>query len=316
MFYAIYFFIFRVIHSLIILEHAVFPSKLQTSDANGTTNGEHLNTSVVLIPQQQIFLSAIMSALRQQNMKHIHEKWLNMVTSCLPYFGDSLKQISISIIHQICNNIEEIATSYKKSELEDELCSDYAVTQLEALTILCHYCLLDSSQTVNQNVPINPSTPVTNPGELINNLVNAFFSPIGSDINLTAKQNSDNYQNARKTILSHMPRIISGVAKLWQTIVNLENDYNGVYGNSKIVKQQLLEFLSPISVHHGASFLAAISVAWYERRNPFSSVKTVSEKLFYKKYSIVNSSFIIKNKLITEEISPCTRTVNQEMYYL
>lgn len=258
--------IFRVIHSLIILEHTIFSTK------NQSDTGENIKSSIILIPQQQIFLSAIMSALRHQNMKQIHEKWLYMVTSCLPFFGENLKQISISVIHQICNNIEDIAVNYFKHELSHELCSDYAVTQLEALTVLCHYCLLDSSQTVNQNVP---NTPTSNPaGEIINNLVNAFFSPLNSDINL-AKQNSDYYQNARKTILSHMPRIISSLAKLWQTIINLENEYNGVYGNSKVVKQQLLEFLSPISVHHGASFLAAISVAWYERRNPFTNVKTV-----------------------------------------
>ncbi|XP_072393465.1 protein DOP1 homolog isoform X2 [Diabrotica undecimpunctata] len=264
--------ILRLINSLIILEHKVFSRK---GAAESSTNGEALNSSVVLIPQQQIFLSAVMSALRQQSIKYLHENWLYMITSCLPYFGDNLKQISISVIHQICDNVEKIATNYNMPELENELCSDYAVTQLEALTMLCHYCLLDSSQTVNQNVPTNSTTPLTNPGEIINNLFNVFFTPLGSDINFSSKQNSDHYQSARKTILSHMPRIISSVAKLWQTIVNLENDYNGVYGNSKIVKQQLLEFLSPISVHHSTSFLAAISVAWYERRNPFSSVKTV-----------------------------------------
>nr|CAI5827121.1 unnamed protein product [Callosobruchus analis] len=268
--------ILRVVHSLIILEHSVFAPKPPPEGASGggTSGSEPINSSVVLIPQQQIFLSAIMSALRHSNMKHIHEKWLNMVTSCLPYFGDSLKQITISVIHQICSNVEEIASSYKKVDLEGELCSDYAVTQLESLTVLCHYCLLDSSQTVNQNVPVNPSTPVSNPGEIINNLFNVFLPPLSSG-SMANKQNFDNYQNARKAILSHMPRIISSVAKLWQTIVNLENDYNGLYGNSKIVKQQLLEFLSPISVHHSTSFLAAIAVAWYERRNPFSSVKTV-----------------------------------------
>lgn len=261
---------FRVIHSLIILEHTIFSTKPSSEPSN---TGESVKSPVALIPQQQIFLSAIMSALRHQNMKQIHEKWLYMVTSCLPYFGENLKQISISVIHQVCNNIEDISVNYFKPELSDELCPDYAVTQLEALTVLCHYCLLDSSQTVNQNVP---STPLSNPGEIINNLVNAFFSPPNSDLN-SSKQNSDNYQMARKTILSHMPRIISSLAKLWQTIINLENEYNGVYGNSKVVKQQLLEFLSPISVHHGASFLAAISVAWYERRNPFTNVKTVSK---------------------------------------
>lgn len=96
------------------------------------------------------------------------------------------------------------------------------MTQLGSLTILCHYCLLDASQTVNQNVPAAASTSaVSNPGEILNNLVNVFFSPLSSDINFSAKQNSDHYQNARKTILSHMPRIISSVAKLWQTVVGM-----------------------------------------------------------------------------------------------
>ncbi|XP_063920808.1 protein dopey-1 homolog isoform X2 [Zophobas morio] len=272
----------RLIHSLIILEYHVFttvkPVSASSQESTTPSTGEHLNyTPTILIPQQNIFLSAVMSALRHNNMKNLQEKWLNMITSCLPYFGENIKQISISVIHQICNNIEEIASKYTQSEIEGELCSDYAVTQLESLTILCHYCLLDSSQTVNHlNAPVNSSTPVSNPGEIFNNLVSAFFSPVGLDyIHSNSKQNSDHYQNARKTILSHMPRIISSVAKLWQTIVNLENDNNGVYGNSKVVKQQLLEFLSPISVNHGASFLAAIAVAWYERRNLFTNIKTV-----------------------------------------
>lgn len=256
----------------------MFPSNQETnttvqSPSATSLNGEHISyTPTVLIPQQQIFLSAIMSALRHQNMKNLHEKWCNMVTSCLPYFGENLKQISLSVVHQICNNIEEIATNYKDCQVDGELCSDYAVTQLESLTIFCHYCLLDSSQ----NNPTNASTPLTNPSEILNNLVNAFFSPMANDLNTSNKQNSDHYQSARKTVLSHMPRIISSVAKLWQTVINLENDYSGIYGNIKVVKQQLLEFLSPISVHHSASFLAAVAVTWFERRNIFSNVKTVS----------------------------------------
>lgn len=273
----------RLIHSLIILEYHVFPTTQETtttvqSPAAASVNGEHVSyTPTVLIPQQQIFLSAIMSALRHQNMKNLHEKWCNMVTSCLPYFGENLKQISLSVIHQICNNIEEIAVNYKDCQVEGELCSDYAVTQLESLTILCHYCLLDSSQTTGQSSSTTPnaSTPLSNPSEILNNLVNAFFSPMANDLNASNKQNSDHYQSARKTVLSHMPRIISSVAKLWQTVVGLESDYSGVYGNMKVVKQQLLEFLSPISVHHSASFLAAVAVTWFERRNIFSNVKTV-----------------------------------------
>lgn len=255
----------------------MFPSTQETNTTvqspTTSANGEHISyTPTVLIPQQQIFLSAIMSALRHQNMKNLHEKWCNMVTSCLPYFGENLKQISLSVVHQICNNIEEVSTNYSDCQVEGELCSDYAVTQLESLTIFCHYCLLDS----NQNNTTNTNTQSTNTSEILNNLVNAFFSPMANDLNSSNKQNSDHYQSARKTVLSHMPRIISSVAKLWQTVINLENDYSGIYGNSKVVKQQLLEFLSPISVHHSASFLAAIAVTWFERRNIFSNVKTVS----------------------------------------
>lgn len=283
-FFYIYFLCYRLIHSLIILEYHVFPTNQET---NATTvqspptavNGEHISyTPTVLIPQQQIFLSAIMSALRHQNMKNLHEKWCNMITSSLPYFGENLKQISLSVIHQICSNIEEIATNYKDCQVEGELCSDYAVTLLESLTIFCHYCLLDSTQ----NNLTNATTPLTT--EILNNLVNAFFSPMANDLNTTNKQNSDHYQSARKTILSHMPRIISSVAKLWQTVINLESDYSGIYGNIKVVKQQLLEFLSPISVHHSASFLAAVAVTWFERKNIFSNVKTVSRTTF----SIIN----------------------------
>ncbi|XP_060520914.1 protein dopey-1 homolog [Cylas formicarius] len=268
----------KLIRSLIVLEYHAFPSKVsETSSAEPSE--ESLNSKpTVLIPKQQIFLSAILSALRNRNARNLHERWLEMVTSCLPYFGDNLKQIAVSVIHQICTNVEAVASNYRKTLTEDaEPCSDYAISQLESLTILCHYCLLDSSQTINQNVPAptNAAAPVANPGEILNNLVNVFFSPLGADVQFAARHNSDHYQNARKTVLGHMPRIISSVAKLWQTIVSVEGDRACVYGNSKTVKQQLLEFLSPIAVHHGPSFLAAMAVAWFERRNPFASVKAV-----------------------------------------
>lgn len=261
----------RLVYYLIILEHNVNNEHSVTTELkSSTTNGEHLTyTPAIVIPEQPLFLSAINSALRHQNMKCLHQNWTCMITSSLPYFGRNLKQISISVLSQICSNIEKLADSYRSIELAGQLCSDYAITQLESLTVLCHYCLLDSSQTANQN------TPIANPSEILNNLMNAFFSPMPNSANFLIKQNSDNYQEARHVILSHMPRILSSVAKLWQTIVTIEGDYNGVFGSSKIVKQQLLEFLSPIAVHHSASFIAAVAVAWYERRNPFANVKTV-----------------------------------------
>lgn len=256
------------------MEHHVYSSQDPVVNPPQSTsiNGEHLKyTPTVLIPQQQMFLSAILSALRHQNMKHLHQNWCNMITSCLPYIGQNLKQISLSIIHQICNNIEKIAETYKSAEMNRELASDYAITQLEALTIICHYCLLDSQQSQMSS----SSSSVTNPGQIFNNLLNVFLPPIALDGNSCNKQNSDHYQLARKTVLGHMPRIITSVAKLWQTICTTDADFNSVYGCSKVVKQQLLEFLSPISLHHSANFLAAVAVAWYERRTPIASIRKV-----------------------------------------
>lgn len=48
-----------------------------------------------------------------------------------------------------------------------------------------------------------------------------------------------------------------------------------VIGSPRVVKIQLLDLLSPISFHHGVNFLAAIAVAWHERRQPTSNVKKV-----------------------------------------
>ena len=39
-----------------------------------------------------------------------------------------------------------------------------------------------------------------------------------------------------------------------------------ILGVPRMVKQQVLELLSPISHHHPASFVAAVAAAWHERR--------------------------------------------------
>lgn len=49
-----------------------------------------------------------------------------------------------------------------------------------------------------------------------------------------------------------------------------------VVGSPRVVKHQLLELLSPISFHHGVNFLAAVAVAWHERRQPSVNSKRVN----------------------------------------
>ena len=126
-------------------------------------------------------------------MRHLHQYWTTLVTSSLPFMGSSLTQIVTSVIHQLCCNIEQLASYYvgedalisaRKSEdislVECCLPADYTVTHLEALTFLLHYCLLDTSQQIvfSFNQPssaIQTGVPGANPGQIFNNLIHVFM---------------------------------------------------------------------------------------------------------------------------------------------
>ncbi|XP_058457141.1 protein dopey-1 homolog isoform X2 [Malaya genurostris] len=206
-----------------------------------------------LVSQQPMFLSAVLSALQSEKLKYIHKNWTDMVTSCLTCLPlNNLTNIVISIIHQLCDNLDRIT---KRDRIYNQ-CTDYIVAQLEAITVLSHYCLLDSSQQISlANVfcaSSSTTSSVTNSGQIINSIVNVLLS---SSL-LSGNQVKNSHQEVAKTaILSHLPRIIITIATLWETSIS----------EFRHVKHQLLEFLSPISLHYGTNFLTAISVAWYER---------------------------------------------------
>jgi len=57
--------------------------------------------------------------------------------------------------------------------------ADYAITQLEALTVLCHFCLLDTGQPFNHPLDHNSTANSNTPAQLFNNLVHVFIpSPL------------------------------------------------------------------------------------------------------------------------------------------
>ncbi|XP_032664309.1 protein dopey-1 homolog isoform X1 [Odontomachus brunneus] len=250
------------------------------------------------IPQQPMFLASILSALQLDHMRHLHQHWTTLVTSSLPFMGSSLTTVVTSVIHQLCSNIEHLASYYISEEaaltskLQDistvECClpADYTVTHLEALTYLLHYCLLDTSQQIgfsfNQPLSgtIQTGIPGANPGQIFNNLIHVFMpSPLTSDLSTTKDKTgaTELQQHARRTALSHLPRIIASLSALWQAVLATKDNEQAscVVGSPRIVKYQLLELLSPISFHHGANFLAAVAVAWHERRQPSAVSKKV-----------------------------------------
>ncbi|XP_046144473.1 protein dopey-1 homolog isoform X3 [Osmia bicornis bicornis] len=301
----------RLLLALIMLEHQcgnqkgeeLCPPIISTPSTPTRTVPNIMGNSLkyipgAAIPQQPMFLASILSALQLDHMRHLHQHWTTLVTSSLPFMGSSLTSIVTSVIHQLCCNIEHLASYYINEEtitatkLQDistvECClpADYTVTHLEALTFLLHYCLLDTSQQMgfsfNQPLSgtIQTGIPGANPGQIFNNLIHVFMpSPLSPDLTTSKDKSgpSELQQHARRTALSHLPRIIASLSTLWQAVLaTKDNDQAScVVGSPRIVKHQLLELLSPISFHHGVNFLAAIAVAWHERRQSCSTSKKV-----------------------------------------
>ncbi|XP_023718221.1 protein dopey-1 homolog isoform X2 [Cryptotermes secundus] len=291
----------RLLLALIMLEHqvncqkgdgetaAVSKEVMQVSSLSRVPANQLKYIGGHVIAQQPMFLAAILSALQQDHMRHLHQHWTTMVISALPFMVQSLTHVVMSVVNQLCCNLEKLSVFYGTSSRCGEsykstppasccLPADYTVTQLEALTVLCHYCLLDNTQQLSHafsqqllagSGTIHMGIPGANPGQIFNNLVHVFMpTPLQQDpVSKEKLGQLDPHVTARRTVLSNMPRIIASVSALWQAVLtgNEWEHQSCVLGSPRVVKHHLLEFLSPISLHHGTNFLAAIAVAWQER---------------------------------------------------
>ncbi|XP_059613480.1 protein dopey-1 homolog isoform X2 [Phlebotomus argentipes] len=285
----------RLLLAVIKLEYEV---TVQKGDSESRSQGESSGsqsptrpapstpTNVKYLPncpvsQQPMFLSAILNALQADHLRHLHKNWTDVVTSSLGcYVFGSLTNIVISVVHQICTNLDKVTKGGRIV-----LPPDYILAQLEAMTVLSHYCLLDNTQQMtlshvfNQAYPpANSTTQASNPGQIFNNLVHVFLStPVATD--LSQAKNSQ-HMAARNAVLSHLPRIVASVAALWDNEI----------GQTRLVNKQLLEFLSPISLHHGVNFLAAVAVAWQQRGDQFRRVQQNQEESDSRKNSLTNTT--------------------------
>lgn len=211
------------------------------------------------ISQQPMFLTSVLNALQSENLKHLHKNWTELVTSSLNCFSsDGLSNIVVSVMHQLCENLDKIT---KLGPLSNQVPPDYCLSQLEALTVICHFCLLDNNQQVSLSHLFNPTNTVNSnqssySGQIYNNILNFFLSSSPLPIVGEAYNKHQLQQNATRTcVLSHLPRIMSSMATLWETEM----------GQERLVKQQLMEFITPIALHHSGNFIAAVAVVWFER---------------------------------------------------
>ena len=61
-----------------------------------------------------MFLSAVLTALRLEHHAHLHIHWLSLVTSALPFVGRWLPRLVMTVVHQLCGNLEAVTTEFWK----------------------------------------------------------------------------------------------------------------------------------------------------------------------------------------------------------
>ncbi|XP_074662898.1 protein DOP1A-like [Tubulanus polymorphus] len=254
------------------------------------------------VAYQGMFISAALSALKQQHMSNMHCHWMNMITLAMPYMGRSLGSIVISVVNQLCRNIELLAVQYECGYLKTESNSqpkhvppDHIITMLEGLTTLCHYSLLDNvaQVSIGQAVPLHSTVAIqdstASTGQIISNLIHV-FTPQGAGriADFVKNVTKEIYEtspakdgtsplppviSSRRGLLSILPRIIASLSAVWKATYWSETKISDnheppawMMGYPKAVRQHILEFLSPISVHHSVNLLAAMAVVWNDRR--------------------------------------------------
>ncbi|XP_064198494.1 protein dopey-1 [Anguilla rostrata] len=206
------------------------------------------------ITAQGMFLCAVIRALHQHYTCKMHPQWIGLITATLPYMGRVLRRVVASVTLQLCRNLDNLIQQYRyETGLSDTkpqwmaLCipPDLILTVLEGVTAIIHYCLLDQSSQYHQ-----------------------------LQVSVDQKQLSE----ARAGILSILHTIMSSVTLLWSVLYMADSSErpaaasaastsNINLGSTKNLRQQILELLGPISMNHGAHFMAAIAYVWNERRH-------------------------------------------------
>ncbi|XP_015243900.1 PREDICTED: protein dopey-1 isoform X2 [Cyprinodon variegatus] len=272
----------RLLQSLVVLEHRVLaPADEGGEPAGGGGAGggpgsggvagfeilggevEHVNPQQPMtslqylhgqpITAQGMFLCAVIRALHQHHACKMHPQWIGLITATLPYMGRVLRRVVASVTLQLCRNLDNLLQQYRyETSVTDSrpqwmaLCipPDLILTVLEGITSIIHYCLLDPTSQYHQ---------------------------------LQVSVDQKHLAEARSGILSILHTIMSSVTLLWSVLHQADSSdkpaaasaaatSNINLGSTKNLRQQILELLGPISMNHGAHFMAAIAYVWNERK--------------------------------------------------
>uniref|UniRef100_A0A4W5K2T9 DOP1 leucine zipper like protein B n=1 Tax=Hucho hucho TaxID=62062 RepID=A0A4W5K2T9_9TELE len=270
----------KLLQALIVLEYYVWPggsatpasSAMKQEWQTGVLFSQSIKAAQYVqtqpITAQGMFVSAAARALQPQYGYAMHPHWVALLCSSLPYLGRSLGIIVAPLITQICRNLDELVKQYDhnggkatQSSRKENIAPDYPLTLLEGLTTLTHHCLLDNKKSL---VACDPA----------------------------------GVRNARNAVIVELPHMFSSMALLWGVVKREESQRRcsdsaqttrhastSVYfRSSKILRQRVLEFLTPLTGQYGVQLMASVGAVW-------SSWK--SKRHTTNKVSVLNSHLTI-----------------------
>ncbi|KAM3722002.1 Protein pad-1 [Dirofilaria immitis] len=165
--------------------------------------------------------------------------------------------------------------------------TNYAIGILETLNMFFHYCLIDNtSQTGTTLALASQPSQVSNPSlassvmnaipgtrgatELISNLVKVFSFSDNTNVSSNAALSKfadltaeDVWKQARSDVLNAFPHALATLCDVWTQL--RKGEPNLPIGNPAIVRQIILDLLSPIVQHHQQAFLSSLALVWMTR---------------------------------------------------
>uniref|UniRef100_A0A3B4BRG1 Dopey N-terminal domain-containing protein n=1 Tax=Pygocentrus nattereri TaxID=42514 RepID=A0A3B4BRG1_PYGNA len=260
----------KLLKVLIVLEHCVSPPLSKTQgdnnhilqsrgDAPSSALAREWQTAMMFqqsikavryvasqpITAQGMFVSAAARALCPQYGFAMHPAWVALLCGVLPFLGRSLAIIVAPIIAQICRNLDELVKQHEHDGIKgthsnnlkrENIAPDYPLTILEGLTTITHYCLLEHKKSA------------------------------GCD--------ATDMRNACSAVLEEFPHMISTMAMLWGVVKGADSSCSSkssptsvYFKSTKILKQKILTFLTPLTQQYGPQVMASVAAVWNSRRS-------------------------------------------------
>ena len=103
--------ILKLLLALVMLEQVVMHKGTASKASNANASSNMTNSKILRylndhpVPDQPMFLASIVSALKLDEMRHLHSHWTSLITNCMPFLDHSLTSTVLEVTGQLALNL-------------------------------------------------------------------------------------------------------------------------------------------------------------------------------------------------------------------